>query len=90
MATDSIKFYTGIYVALMALATLNYILFESGLDFAYSVAFGGTMVIAAAKTLLVVGYFMHLRWENKSLSYLMTLALALTLLLMAAASYSIS
>lgn len=90
MATDSIKFYTGIYVALMALATLNYVLFESGLDFAYSVAFGGTMVIAVAKTLLVMGYFQHLRWENKSLSYLMALGFALTLLLMAAASYSIS
>lgn len=90
MATDSIKFYTGIYVALMVLATLNYVLFESGLEFAYEIAFAGTMVIAAAKTLLVVGYFQHLRWENKSLSYLMALALALTMLLMAAASYSIS
>jgi len=90
MATDSLKFYGAIYVALMVLAALNYVLFESGLGFAYEVAFAGTMVIAGAKTLLVTGYFMHLRSENRSLTYLMGLALALTLLLMAAASFSIS
>jgi cytochrome c oxidase subunit 4 len=47
-------------------------------------------VIATVKTLLIVAYFQHLKWENRSLTYLMGLALALTMLLMAAATYSIS
>lgn len=47
-------------------------------------------MIATVKTLLIVAYFQHLRWENRSLTYVMSLALALTMLLMAAATYSIS
>jgi len=37
-------------------------------------------VIATVKTLLIVAYFQHLRWENRSLTYVMSLALALTML----------
>mgnify|MGYP001627088504 FL=1 len=90
MASDSIKLYSLVYAGLVGLAALNYVLFEGGLDLAYDISFVGTMVIAVLKTVLVVAFFMHLKWENRSLTYLMTLALALPLLLMSAATYSIT
>ncbi|ELZ39575.1 cytochrome C oxidase subunit IV family protein [Halorubrum tebenquichense] len=91
MAHDSVKLYSAIYVALLVAATLNFLLFESSfVEFSYAQAIVGTLVIATVKTLLIVAYFMHLRWENRSLTYLMGMALALTMLLMAAATYSIS
>ena len=91
MAHDSVKLYSTIYVALLVAATLNFALFETSfIEFTYAQAIIGTLVIASVKTLLIVAYFMHLRWENRSLTYVMGLALALTMLLMAAATYSIS
>ncbi|GAA0555487.1 cytochrome C oxidase subunit IV family protein [Halorubrum ejinorense] len=91
MAHDSVKLYSAIYVALLVAATLNFALFETSfIEFTYVQAIVGTLVIASVKTLLIVAYFMHLRWENRSLTYVMGLALALTMLLMAAATYSIS
>ena len=91
MAHDSVKLYSTIYVALLVAATLNFALFETSfVEFTYAQAIVGTLLIATVKTLLIVAYFMHLRWENRSLTYVMGLALALTMLLMAAATYSIS
>jgi cytochrome c oxidase subunit 4 len=91
MAHDSVKLYSAIYVALLVAATLNFALFETSfIEFTYVQAIAGTLLIATVKTLLIVAYFMHLRWENRSLTYVMGLALALTMLLMAAATYSIS
>ena len=91
MAHDSVKLYSTIYVALLVAATLNFALFETSfIEFTYTQAIIGTLVIASVKTLLIVAYFQHLRWENRSLTYVMGLALALTMLLMAAATYSIS
>ena len=91
MAHDSVKLYSAIYVALLVAATLNFALFETSfIEFTYAQAIVGTLVIATVKTLLIVAYFQHLRWENRSLTYVMALALALTMLLMAAATYSIS
>lgn len=89
MASDSVKLYTLIYVALVALATSKFIFFHYEY-FSYWQAFGATMVAASMKTLLIVGYYQHLRWENRSLSALMAQALALALLLMVAASYSVT
>jgi cytochrome c oxidase subunit 4 len=48
------------------------------------------MLAATAKIGLIVGYYQHLRSENRSLTWLMALSLSLVLLLMAAASYSIA
>lgn len=90
MASDSVKLYTAIYVALVVLAFLNFVFFEFGDFFTYRQAFAGTMIVGMVKTVLIVAYFQHLRWENRSLTYLMTLALALVFLLMAAATYSIT
>lgn len=90
MASDSVKLYTAIYVALLVLAFSKFIFFEFDELFTYQQAFAGTMVAAAIKSVLIVGYYQHLRWENRSLTYLMLLALGLALLLMAAATYSIT
>lgn len=89
MATDSIKLYTVIYIALVALATSKYLFFHT-FDFSYWEAVTATLVAASLKTTLIVAYFQHLRWENRSLTALMTQALALFLLLMMAASYSVT
>jgi cytochrome c oxidase subunit 4 len=89
MASDSLKLYTAIYVALLALAASKYLFFHT-LPFGYWQAFAATMVAAGLKTSLIVGYFQHLRSENRSLTGLMALSLGLVLLLMAAASYSIT
>lgn len=90
MASDSVKLYTAIYIALLVLAFSKFIFFEFDEFFTYQQAFAGTMVAAAIKSVLIVGYYQHLRWENNSLTYLMLLALGLALLLMAAATYSIT
>lgn len=87
MATDSVKFYTLIYVALVVLVTISVIL-ERRLE--YWTAVSAILVISGVKTVLIVGYFQHLRWENPSLTALMAQALGLFLLLMVAASYSIT
>lgn len=87
MASDSIRFYGLIYVALMVLATLQVVL-ERTLN--YWAAVAGILVFSSLKALLVVGYFQHLRWERRSLSGLMALALLLFVLLMVAASFSVT
>lgn len=89
MAGDSVKLYTLIYVALVALATSKFVFFNFEF-FSYWQAFAATMFAAVLKTGLIVGYYQHLRWENRSLTALMAQALALALLLMVAASYSIT
>ena len=87
MASDSIRFYGAIYLALVALATLK-VVFQRTFD--YWTAVAGILVLASMKTLLIVGYFQHLRWERRSLTGLMALALSLFVLLMVAASFSVT
>ena len=89
MASDSLKLYAGIYVALVALAASKWLFFHIP-AFGYWDAFAATMIAASLKTTLIVGYYQHLRSENRSLTYLMALSLGLVLLLMAAASYSVT
>ncbi len=81
------RFYTAIYVALFVSATVQVAVEFAGLD--YWTAFGIIIVLSFAKALLVVAYFQHLRWEPRSLSYLMVLGLLAALALTVAASYSI-
>lgn len=92
MASDSVRLYAAIYVALVALAASKYFFFHppGGLEFSYWQSFGLTMGAAVTKTSLIVGYYQHLRWENRSLTWLMGVSLGLVLLLMAAASYSVT
>jgi len=83
----STKLYTVIYAVLFVSATVQ-VLVEFA-DLAYWTAFGLIMVLSAVKALLVVAYFQHLRWEPRSLTYLMGIGLAAALALTLAASYSI-
>lgn len=83
----STKLYTVIYVVLFVSATVQVLVEFAGLD--YWLAFGLIMVLSAVKALLVVAYFQHLRWEPRSLTYLMGIGLAAALALTLAASYSI-
>ena len=87
MATDSLRFYGLVYVALLVAATLK-VVFERRFD--YWIAAGSILVLASLKTLLIVGYFQHLRWERRSLTGVMATALALFVLLMVAASFSVT
>lgn len=87
----SVRFYALVYVALMALATLKVIFFEAheaGL-WSYNVALALTGVAAVLKTGMIAGYFQHLKFEQRSLSYLMLMALFAVLLLAFAATFSI-
>jgi cytochrome c oxidase subunit 4 len=83
----STKLYTVIFVVLFVSATVQVLVEFAGLD--YWLAFGLIMVLSAVKALLVVAYFQHLRWEPRSLTYLMGIGLAAALALTLAASYSI-
>jgi cytochrome c oxidase subunit IV len=83
----STRFYTLVYVLLVALATSKFVFFEL---FDYWAAMAGTLAAAGVKTGLIAGYFQHLREEPRSLTYLMGLTVFLVLLLMSAASYSIT
>lgn len=97
MASDSIKLYGLVYVALVGLAASKYMFFHLNeviffmevAPFGYWQAMGATMTTAVLKTVLIVAYFQHLRWEPRSLTNLMLLSVALVILLMAAASFSI-
>ena len=64
MADDSLRLYTAIYVALVGLAASKVIFFHYEF-FSYWQAFGATLTAATLKTLLIVGYYQHLRWENR-------------------------
>jgi cytochrome c oxidase subunit 4 len=84
------KFYTGIYVVLFVLATVQALVESVGmLESSYWLAFGLIAVLSVAKALAVAGYFQHLRWEPRSLSYLMLIGTLAALALTMAASYSI-
>jgi cytochrome c oxidase subunit 4 len=86
----SLKFYTGIYVVLFVLATVQALVESVGmLESSYWLAFALIGVLSVAKALAVAGYFQHLRWEPRSLSYLMLIGTLAALALTMAASYSI-
>ncbi|ADQ67145.1 hypothetical protein C499_05298 [Halogeometricum borinquense DSM 11551] len=81
------KLYTIIYVVLFASATVQVLVEFAGV--AYWTAFGLIIVLSAVKAVLVAAYFQHLRWEPRSLTYLVGIGLAAALALTLAASYSI-
>jgi cytochrome c oxidase subunit 4 len=82
------KLYSGIYVVLFVLATVQAILEGIG-GLEYWTAFAIIMVLSFAKAYFVMAYYMHLRWEPRSLSYLTMGGLFVVLALTAAAAYSI-
>ncbi|MFB6138981.1 MAG: cytochrome C oxidase subunit IV family protein [Halosimplex sp.] len=85
-----IKLYTGIYVVLFALATAQALVESVGwLEEAYWAAFGLIIALSFTKAIVVAGYYMHLRWEPRSVSYLFLGGLFVALALTTAAAYSI-
>jgi cytochrome c oxidase subunit 4 len=81
------KLYTAIYAFLFVSATVQVLVEFAGM--AYWTAFAIIMVLSAVKALVVAGYFQHLRFEPRSLSYLAGIGLAAALALTMLASYSI-
>ena len=86
----SMKLYTVIYVVLFAFATAQVAVEFAGLlDSLYWTAFAIIIVLSAVKAVLVAGYYQHLRFEPRSLSYLIGTGLLGALALTFAAAYSI-
>ncbi|MFB6197618.1 MAG: cytochrome C oxidase subunit IV family protein [Halobacteriaceae archaeon] len=82
------KLYTAIYVVLFVLATAQIYIEQLG-DEMYWVAFAAIMGVSFFKAVLVAGYYQHLRWEPRSVSFVIGTALVAALALTFAAAYSI-
>lgn len=83
----SIKFYSLIYVILLALA-VSKVLFMDYLDYWEAVA--AISVTAWAKAILIAAYYQHLREEPRAITWIVLLSLGGVLLLAAAATFSIT
>lgn len=84
------KLYTGIYVALFVIATMQVAVEQIGLlEESYVLALGLITLFSAIKAVMVAGYFQHLVWEPRSLTYVLMLGFVGFLALTVAASYSI-
>ena len=81
------KLYTAIFAVLFVSATVQVLVEFAGL--AYWTAFGIIVALSAFKAVLVAAYFQHLRFEPRSLTYVVLMGLAAALALTLAASYSI-
>jgi cytochrome c oxidase subunit 4 len=55
----------------------------------YWTAFGAIMVLSLVKAVVVAGYYQHLRWEPRSVTYLVLGGVFVALALTTAAAYSI-
>lgn len=84
----SLKLYSAIYVVLFVFATAQ-VLVEFA-NVGYWMAFSIIMVLSFVKAGLVAGYYQHLRFEPRSLTYIMAIGLAVVLALTTAASYSVA
>ncbi len=86
----STKLYSAIFVVLFVFATIQVAVEMTGLlETAYWMAFGVIMVLSVIKALLVAGYYQHLLFEPRSVSYLVLTGLGAALALTLAAAYSI-
>ncbi|MEF8801366.1 MAG: cytochrome C oxidase subunit IV family protein [Halolamina sp.] len=81
------KLYTAIYVVLFVFATAQ--VGVEFLDMNYWVALAIIATLSMVKALFVAGYYQHLVWEPRSVSYVMLIAFVAFLALSVAASYSI-
>jgi len=82
------RLYTGIFVVLFVLATAQ-ALIEGVESLDYWTAFGVIIVLSFLKAVVVAAYYQHLRWEPRSVTYLMLGGLFVALALTTAAAYSI-
>jgi cytochrome c oxidase subunit 4 len=85
------KLYAAIYVVLFVFATLQVVVEAVGLlDQMYWIALGAIMVLSLIKAAFVAGYYQHLNWEPRSVTYLVLVGLSAALALTLAAGYSIT
>jgi cytochrome c oxidase subunit 4 len=83
-----LKLYTAIYVVLFVSATVQVLV--EGADLSYGRALAIIMVLSFVKAVVVAGYYQHLRWEPRSLTYLVGMGLLAALALTVAATYSVT
>lgn len=83
----SVRAYTAIYVALLALAFSKVVFIEL---FDYWTAVGAIFLAASTKTVLIAGFYQHLKDEPRSITWVVLIAFAGVLLLGAAATFSIT
>ena len=83
-----LKLYTAIYVVLFVSATVQVLVEQAGLE--YSTALAVILALSFAKAVLVAAYFQHLRWEPRSITYLIAIGLFAALALTVASTYSIT
>ena len=84
------KLYTVIFVVLMVFSTTQALVEMTGLlEEAYWVAFGLIIALSTMKAVFVAGYYQHLRWEPRAVTYLALGGVFVALALTTAAAYSI-
>lgn len=83
------KLYTIIYVVLFVLATAQVVVERIGIVENYWLLISIITVLSMVKALFVAGYYQHLVWEPRSVSYLMLIGFVGFIALTVAASYSI-
>lgn len=86
------KLYSVIFVVLFVLATAQAWLEEADLleGELYWPIFALMMVLSFAKAVMVAGWFQHLRYEPRSVTYVIASGLLAALALTVAAAYSIT
>jgi len=84
---SELRLYTVIYVVLFALATAQTLVEFAGLD--YWVGLWTIIGLSFLKAVIVAGYYQHLRWEPRSISFVLLVGLLAALALTVASSYSI-
>jgi cytochrome c oxidase subunit 4 len=84
------KLYTAIYVVLFVLASVQVVLEEFLSGDVYWYVFAGIMVLSLVKAVFVAVYYQHLRWEPRSVTYLIATGLLAAIVLTVAAAYSIT
>lgn len=84
----STKLYTAIYVVLFVFATAQVVVEFAGLSYQFAVAL--ILLLSVIKAVLVAGYYQHLLFEPRSVTYVVLSGLLTALALTFAASYSIT
>lgn len=84
----STKLYTAIYVVLFVFATAQVAVEFAGLSYQFAVAL--ILLLSVIKAVLVAGYYQHLLFEPRSVTYVVLSGLLTALALTFAASYSIT
>ncbi|WP_251341697.1 cytochrome C oxidase subunit IV family protein [Haloplanus halophilus] len=83
-----LKLYTAIYGVLFVSATVQVLVEGAGL--AYGRALAIILALSFLKAAIVAAYYQHLRWEPRSITYLVGMGLLAALALTVAATYSIT